>query len=68
MLPTPLTQGPEGMTIDEVTGLIQWTPAGNQLGPHDVEISVSDDERASTSQSFSISRVERWRAQSSFSD
>ncbi len=33
---------PEGMTIDETTGEIQWTPTTQQLGNHTVEVIVAD--------------------------
>ena len=36
-----LESGPDGMTIDAVTGEVQWTP-GDQLGPTAVELRVED--------------------------
>ncbi|REJ70672.1 MAG: peptidylprolyl isomerase, partial [Planctomycetota bacterium] len=33
-----IVNGPDGMTIDEDTGVITWTPAGNQVGPNEVTI------------------------------
>jgi RHS repeat-associated protein len=37
-----LSQRPRGMSIDAVTGVIAWTPAGDQLGDHLVVVQVSD--------------------------
>lgn len=37
-----LNDAPAGMTIDEQTGLIRWTPGSNQIDSFDVEIEVSD--------------------------
>lgn len=37
-----LDTSPDGMTIDAVTGLVQWTPEATQLGVHDVIILVDD--------------------------
>ena len=47
---------PTGMTIDPVTGLIQWTPAGDQTGPNAVEVEASNTEGTDT-QSFSVDVV-----------
>jgi hypothetical protein len=33
---------PEGMEIDEDSGLIEWTPTDDQLGDHDVAVRVED--------------------------
>jgi uncharacterized protein YjdB len=44
---------PEGMTINETTGLIEWIPQENQTGTHDVEVEVSDGKK-STLQVFTI--------------
>ncbi len=49
-----LVTGPQGMTIDNVTGLIQWTPNDQQLGSHQVEVRVSDSGGLSDLQSFQI--------------
>lgn len=35
-----LVTGPEGMTIDSLTGVINWTPAHTQRGEHEVVISI----------------------------
>lgn len=50
-----LTLFPAGMTIDANTGLITWTPALNQSGPHDVTVQVSDGHPGGTAtQVFTI--------------
>ena len=33
---------PEGMTIDTVTGVINWTPMKKQIGEHEVTVNVED--------------------------
>ena len=33
-----LDLAPAGMTIDPVSGIVQWTPTGTQLGPNDVTV------------------------------
>lgn len=33
---------PDGMTIDAATGVIAWIPTDQQLGPHTIEVAVSD--------------------------
>jgi len=33
---------PEGMTIDTVTGVINWTPTKKQIGEHEVTVNVED--------------------------
>ncbi|MGD8499396.1 MAG: Ig-like domain-containing protein [Phycisphaerales bacterium] len=51
-----LAKKPEGMTIDQATGLIEWRPTSAQAGTHDVTVSVADDYRirASDTQSFTV--------------
>ena len=49
-----LVGGPDGMTVDANTGLVQWTPVVGQDGTADVEISVSDSLGASVTQVYSI--------------
>ncbi|GAI14063.1 unnamed protein product, partial [marine sediment metagenome] len=44
---------PEGMSIDNESGLISWTPANNQVGIHQVVVEISDGKH-SVSQSFEI--------------
>lgn len=51
-----LTVKPTGMTIDAATGLLRWTPTGDQAGANDVVVEVTDDSNvpASKAQSFTI--------------
>ncbi len=37
-----LNEFPDGMTVDELTGVISWTPRNNQAGFYPVELMVSD--------------------------
>ena len=37
---------PPGLTIDSATGLITWVPTAEQLGRHDIEVSVSQPDRS----------------------
>lgn len=37
---------PDGLQIDDKTGLISWTPTAAQLGRHDVTVSVSQSDRS----------------------
>lgn len=52
-----LPQSPTGMTIDPKTGLVTWTPSGNQMGAHDVQVKVDDGRGASVTQSFTVTVV-----------
>lgn len=46
---------PEGMTIDETSGAVRWTPNAGQVGSHDVTIrATEDDGGASADQSFTV--------------
>ena len=51
-----LTKKPEGMTINEDTGLIEWRPTNSQAGTYDVTVRVADNykTRAMNTQSFTI--------------
>jgi hypothetical protein len=49
-----LTASPTGMTIDENTGSIQWTPTEEQVGDNDVEVKAADSTEATDTQSFTI--------------
>jgi RHS repeat-associated protein len=51
-----LTTSPEGMTIDPVSGLIQWTP--DILGTYPVTVDVSDGQRGSATQAWDIEVLE----------
>lgn len=37
-----LIEGPDGMSIDNTTGLIKWIPTESQIGKHEVSIMVND--------------------------
>ncbi len=54
-----LMLAPPGMAIDAATGLIQWTPADNQAGDHNITVVVTDTGGLSASQSFVVSVVPR---------
>ncbi|MEO1617892.1 MAG: putative Ig domain-containing protein, partial [Planctomycetota bacterium] len=49
-----LQTGPAGMSIDPVTGILQFTPTLNQLGDHTVTVVATDSVGASDSQSFQL--------------
>jgi cellulose biosynthesis protein BcsQ len=38
-----LLEGPEGMSMDPVTGVLQWKPSDSQSGSHKVVVKVTDD-------------------------
>ena len=44
---------PTNMTINSITGVITWTPTGDQIGENEVVIEVSDGSR-STTQPFTV--------------
>ena len=46
---------PDGITIDAVTGLIQWTPTNDHVGDHDVTARVQDTAGLFDTQSFTVS-------------
>jgi uncharacterized protein YjdB len=48
-----LSVKPDGMTINESTGLVSWTPGEDQIGENQVIIEVSDGKKA-VSQNFTI--------------
>jgi lysophospholipase L1-like esterase len=48
-----LTASPSGMTIDPTSGLIEWTPGVEQVGPNAVEVNASNSE-GSDAQSFTV--------------
>lgn len=54
-----LSDQPPGMTIDAGTGLIEWTPAIDQLGEHRVTALVTDDDGFSDLQTFLLNVVDR---------
>ena len=49
-----LTQKPIGMTINAVTGIVQWTPDATQLGPQDVAIRVEDGQGGYATQTYTV--------------
>jgi len=49
-----LSSSPAGMTISATTGLMQWTPASNEVGDQSVTI-VAQDSGGQTTQSFTLS-------------
>jgi len=51
-----LTKKPEGMTINEATGLIEWRPTNSQAGTYDVTVRIVDNyrTRGSDTQEFKI--------------
>ena len=49
-----LVKGPEGMTVDSLTGLVEWKPAATQTGKQAVEVSVDDLQGGTTSQRFEL--------------
>jgi fibro-slime domain-containing protein/RHS repeat-associated protein len=49
-----LVEYPAGMTIDESTGLVKWTPAESQAGERAVKLAVWDYRGMSAAQSFAI--------------
>ena len=50
-----LDNAPAGMTIDQQTGLISWTPIANQLGPQTAILKLQDKAGNITSQTLAIS-------------
>lgn len=52
-----LAKGPEGMSVDSISGRVHWTPGSQQTGSFDVEVVVEDLQGGSTSQRFNL-RVE----------
>jgi RHS repeat-associated protein len=45
---------PAGMTLNEFTGQLMWTPTAAQLGTHAVQVQVIDGRGGSATQSFNI--------------
>ena len=52
-----LLNNPEGMTIDTLTGIINWIPTKEQRGEHEVTVNVEDRWRNDT-QNFTIEASE----------
>jgi hypothetical protein len=49
-----LLESPTGMTMDPVTGLINWVPAHEQIGVHEVTVQVQDGRGGSDTQTFTL--------------
>ena len=49
-----LLKGPDGMTVDPATGVVQWRPAAAQRGRFEVEVAVKDQWGSGVAQDFSI--------------
>jgi RHS repeat-associated protein len=47
-----------GASIDSATGLIQWTPSNDELGTHDLTVSVNDEQGNISTSSFVFEVVE----------
>lgn len=53
-----LSEAPDGMTIDETTGVIRWQPTDVQLGEAIATVIAIDNEGAQTAQTFAITVAE----------
>ena len=49
-----LTKGPEGMTIDDISGKISWAPSSDQEGAHRVAVTVADSQGGEDTQHFEL--------------
>jgi RHS repeat-associated protein len=49
-----VVSGPQGLTIDPTTGLVNWTPAAVQLGVQDVTLQVDDGRGGTATQAFAV--------------
>ena len=49
-----LIAGPTGMTLDEKTQTLLWTPSANDLGSHQVELQATDVQGAAGHQRFDV--------------
>jgi RHS repeat-associated protein len=47
--------GPTGLSINQNTGLVTWTPTVQQVGNHDIILQASDGRGGNTTQQFTIS-------------
>ena len=52
-----LVDFPKGMIIDRSTGVISWVPTNSDVGDHDVEVMVSDENNDNDTQSFTIAVI-----------
>ena len=53
-----LAAGPAGMTIDNTTGRLSWTPDGNNVGIHPISVEVSDNFGATDTQTYDLRVVQ----------
>lgn len=49
-----LEQGPDGMHIDPITGVLTWTPSSDQAGVHPVEVGVKDQKGEGSTFTFQL--------------
>jgi Putative Ig domain len=49
-----LLNGPDGMSIDERSGMVQWRVSKQDIGAHPVEIAVSDPDGAKSVQKYEL--------------
>lgn len=49
-----LSQAPDGMTIDEATGVIRWAPTADQMGVHDVVVVATRDGVCPSQQAYQV--------------
>ena len=49
-----VSTGPEGIIVNPQTGLVQWIPTTDQIGDHDIQLSVADPRGGVDTQSFTI--------------
>ena len=52
-----LLSAPQGLTIDSVTGKINWTPNASQVGNHAVRVKVSDGQGGEAFQQYTLSAI-----------
>lgn len=52
-----LVQGPAGLQIDSISGLLTWAPTDGQIGTHPVTVRASDGRGGFADQTFSINIV-----------
>jgi hypothetical protein len=50
-----LSQGPDGMTIDDISGKVSWVPSAEQAGAHPVAVTVEDGQGGEDTQRFDLS-------------
>ena len=53
-----LIQAPGGISLDNITGRLRWTPAASDIGNHTVTVRVSDGRGGHDAQTFTIEVVE----------